>query len=169
MKAFYLVAIGLVVAAAVGMRGKGARVPRDGKVDSDMAKLVPSFAARVRELLGRMARKGHSAVVWEAYRSQERAKELAAKGVGIEDSMHSLGLAVDIVDASLRWNASQKFWEDLHAQALELGLVRVRHRGKDGVLRWDLPHVQAVPERMKAKLAGMTVEQRDDAIRGRYV
>jgi len=108
-------------------------------VDRDLNKLVPAFRERVVALLLRMQARGFDAMVWEAYRSPERAKQLAAKGVGIALSMHCLGVAVDIVSASKRWKAPATFWEALGEEAEACGLTwGGRWR------RVDLPHVQAV-------------------------
>lgn len=138
------------------------------KPNRDMSLLVPAFRSKVDELLRRMAARGHDAMVWETYRGPARTAQLVAEGTGTALTMHALGLAVDIVERTKLWNASAAFWAALNTEALALGLVRVRHREADGVLRLDKPHVQAVPEAMRAQLAKLTPAQRDVALQRRY-
>ncbi len=115
------------------------------KIDRDPAKLLPGFARKVEQLFRAMRARGFDPILWEGMRSVARAKELAAKGTGIADSMHSYGAAVDIVDRTLLWDAPKAFWAALGEEAQKLGLT------------WggtfsdpDKPHVQAITFRQQA-------------------
>jgi len=140
------------------------------RVDSSLEKLVPSFRVKVLELLQRMRGLGFRPVVFETYRSPSRAAELAAKGTGVALSQHTLGLAVDILDAEKMWDAPRVFWDALHRNALELGLGRIKRRDVNGNLDWDLPHVQALPGAYDAKMrALLTAARREEFLRERYL
>lgn len=118
--------------------------------DRDMLKLAPVFAAKVFDLLHRMDRLGHDAIVFEGFRSDERQAWLYGCGRQYDDgrgivtnaadgrhSWHRYGLAVDVISRSLAWNAHAGFWLDLRNCARDLGLTS----GYD----WthpDRPHVQ---------------------------
>lgn len=78
-------------------------------------------------------------MLWEGYRTPERAKLLAAQGVGVADSMHSYGAAVDIVSRSKLWS-DPAFFAVLGQEAEALGMT---WGGRFS--RVDRPHVQAVP------------------------
>lgn len=139
------------------------------RVENSMLKLVPSFRAKVLQLLALMRAEGFRPIVWETYRSPERAAQLAATGEGVLLSQHSLGLAVDILDADTLWSLSAAFKEALHRHALELGLGRVKHRDKNGHVDWDWAHVQALPGAFDAKMRALLTEsKRDDYLRARY-
>lgn len=115
--------------------------------ETDLNLLDPTFRERVVGLLQDMRYAGHEPIVWETYRSPERAKLLASVGVGVVNSMHCYGLAVDIVDQHVHWSASKKFWSDQGRLAEARGLT---WGGRFS--RVDKPHVQAVPVRLQAKI-----------------
>lgn len=150
--------------------GQTRALPRKTKagIERSLKLLAPAFESRVEELLKLMARDGFDPLVYETWRSKEREAELVAAGTGSPDSMHGLGLGVDILDADRMWDAPPKFWQALHRHALALGLGRVKHRGTDGVLRWDLPHVQALPGEFDAQLRKLSAADANDFVLDRY-
>jgi hypothetical protein len=118
---------------------------RKPNVDNDLGRLAPSFRRKVERLLELMRNDGWHPLVWETYRTPERAADLATdklKGA----SMHSLGLAVDIVDEQLLWGASEEFKQALGRHAKALGLYWggdfLNNDGSKGRDQW---HVQAIP------------------------
>lgn len=124
-------------------------------IDRDPAKLLPPFAAKVERLFGAMRERGHEAILWEGYRSAERAQQLSDRGSGIKLSMHVLGAAVDIIHAEDYWQASDDFWDALGDESEELGLTwggRWKRR--------DLPHVQAVAVKDQERFRRMTEQER---------
>lgn len=112
-----------------------------GVVCRDLDRLVPTFRVRVDLLTARMVASGHDPMVFETYRSPERAAMLARRGTGVVDSMHCYGVAADLISTSMKWSAPYAFWRDLRDHAEALGLVSgARFRA-----RHDAPHVQCVP------------------------
>lgn len=110
-------------------------------IDRDPENLLPPFARKIEKLFQRMRARGFKPMLWEGYRSPQRAAALASKegSTAIKRSMHIHGAAVDIVDADRLWNASPAFWSALGEEARKLGLTW------GGVWRSkDRPHVQAV-------------------------
>lgn len=132
-------------------------------VERDLDKLAPAFRVKVESLLEKLRGDGFAPLVWETYRSPERAKELAGKGRGIALSMHTLGLAVDIVDAKLRWNASPEFWTALGRHAEALGLT---WGGR--FKRVDKPHVQAIPISLQNTVRSLSSQQIQALLQKRY-
>jgi hypothetical protein len=111
-----------------------------GVVVRDLDLLVPAFKERVLDLVAMMRASGHQPLVWETFRSRERAEALAKRGTGVVDSMHTYGVAVDVICERRKWSAPFTFWRDLRDHAESLGLTSgARWR------RRDLPHVQAIP------------------------
>lgn len=113
------------------------------KPDRDMDKLVPEFRTRVELLLTKMQNWGFDPMVWEAWRSFERARLLQARGVGVAKSVHCYGLAVDLVSESRKWSPRPTFWMSLEKACAELNLCWGGH-----FRRVDRPHVQALPAAM---------------------
>lgn len=146
----------------------------------DLDKLDPTFRAKVDILLERMIAAGWKPLVWETYRSPERGAELQKRGVSKNGalSMHTLCLAVDIVDGDRYnvtknkdvpesyWVAPAKFWADLEDFAIDLGLTRIfkqgtKHVAGDGDSEsWDKPHVQAIAISEQNKVRAMTPAER---------
>jgi len=129
--------------------------PLRAGVDRDPSRLLPGFAARVELLFQRLRARGLDPMLWEAYRSPERAAALHARGSGSKRSLHCLGAAVDIVHREDYWSAPGSFWKAIGQEARALGLTwggRWRRR--------DLPHVQAVPVWRQRGFRAMTDEQR---------
>jgi hypothetical protein len=124
-------------------------------VSRDPGKLLKPFAAKLNTLFKRMRARGFKPMLWEAFRSPARAGRLADKGTGIRLSMHSLGAAVDIVDADKLWGASRAFWDALGFEAGRLGLVW------GGLWRSpDRPHVQALTVSDQNAFRAMVPSQR---------
>lgn len=124
-------------------------------VDRDPSNLLPEFAAKVAILFDRLRERGLSPLLWEGYRSLERAQGLSDRGAGIKLSMHCLGAAVDIIHADDYWSAGREFWDALGEESEALGLVwggRWRRR--------DYPHVQAVALRDQHRFRRMSVAER---------
>lgn len=148
-----------VGAAAIAIGARSVKRAPKQDIVNDLGVLTPAFRERLEQLLARMAADGFDYLVWETYRSPERALELEQRGTGVRLSQHSLGLAADIIDRRRYWNASPAFVAALHRHALELGLGRV-----DG----DPWHVQALAPRYDAKMRAMVPAQRDAFLRAEY-
>ena len=129
-------------------------------VSRDPPLLLPGFAAKVESLFARMRAQGHDPMLWEGYRSPERAQKLSDKGTGIKMSMHCLGAAVDIVDEDDMWKATPEFWDCLGDEAEALGLTVLYRNGR----RRDRPHVQAIPVKDQSRFRGMTEAARRDHV-----
>lgn len=128
-------------------------------IDRDLRKLAPAFRERVDELLRRMRAQGFDPMVHEAFRSFQRAENLAGTGRGISRSMHCYGLAVDIISERNKWVPAPAFWKALEREARLLGLI--------SGARWtrpDKPHVQAVPVSHQARVRLMTRAQREQHV-----
>jgi peptidoglycan L-alanyl-D-glutamate endopeptidase CwlK len=125
--------------------------PPEVAVDRSLDELAPVFRMKVDELLFRMKSKGHDPIVAESVRTNERQTYLYGFGREYDDgrgivthskdadeTWHHFGLAVDIISESKQWDASPRFWNDLGANAIALGL------SWGGAWRSfkDLPHVQ---------------------------
>lgn len=125
------------------LRGKAKRSSSSAppRLVRSMSGLSPATALAVRRTLERMHAMGWDAVVHETRRSEDRARELAAKGAGIERSMHRLGLAADIISRSRGWQAPLEFWVALRDAAEAEGLVSGARWEGD---KYDPAHVQAV-------------------------
>src|SRR6266481_9894005 len=129
-------------------------------IDNDYTKLLPTFRAKVKSLVARMNELGYDAIMFEGFRSQERANILAKQGVGIARSMHILGLAADIVSHGRLWNADSHFWANLGNEAKKLGLTW----GGDWRKK-DVAHVQAAPVSSENALFAMNDSERETYIR----
>lgn len=167
-----LLGFGAVLAAVVGeamaaKKRKVLRAPKE-RIESSLDVLEPAFRARVEILLERMRQRGFRPKVFETYRTPERAAELEQRGTGKANSLHAFNLAVDIIDELRAFKAPPAFWDALHAEALALGLGRVKHQTKTGALEWDLPHVQALPGRFDQQLRVMAPALRDGFLTARY-
>jgi hypothetical protein len=148
---------------------RGAKPVEETPREDSLEYLVPSFRRKVEELLRLMEDEGLRPVVWETYRSPERVKETVSRGTGTLESIHPLGLAVDILEREKRWNAPAAFWESLHRNALKLGLTRVKKKQANGKVAWDLPHVQAIPWSLtKQYQAAKTIAAREAMLAKHY-
>jgi len=114
--------------------------------DRDLDKLDPTFRERVDELLRRLHAAKHDVMVWEAHRSFERARELEARGTGVERSMHCYRIAVDIVKREApHWDAPPAMWWAICNEAEALGLTAGKRFVSKRRPLGDQPHVQALP------------------------
>jgi hypothetical protein len=129
----------------------------------DTTSLVPAFASRVKVLFNRMRARGYDPMLWEAYRTPERAIKLAEDGKGIQNSMHIYGAAVDIIDAKKKWS-DPMFFKVLGEEAERLGLYW-GGRFSD----YDGPHIQAIPIAAQQRFTHMTPSDREVFVQGLYV
>lgn len=129
-------------------------------IERSLDVLEPAFRVKLLQLLANLQARGFRPLVWETLRDDARANILAADGSGKKLSMHRLGQAADIIDAVDHWEAAPEFWEALHDEALKLGLTRIRKRDVKGNLVWDLPHVQAMPGNLDARMNRLSAVQR---------
>jgi hypothetical protein len=124
----------------------------------DLNRLDPTFRERVEEVIKRMNERKFDAIVWETFRTRERADMLAATGTGIRDSMHCYGLAVDIISHNDMWDAPKEFWDALGEEYETMAIVwggRFKNRGLHG----DRPHGQAVTVEQEHFVRHATPEQ----------
>jgi peptidoglycan LD-endopeptidase CwlK len=125
--------------------------PPEVPVDNSLEGLAPIFHARVNELLARMKARGHDPIVSESFRTNERQTYLWGFGREYDDgrgivthsrdadeTWHHFGLAVDIISQSHGWDAPPRFWHDLGALSVALGLSW----GGNWKSIQDRPHVQ---------------------------
>ena len=134
------------------MTTKSNSEPTATKRWDDPGLLLPEFRSRVELLLNRLTAAGFEPVLFETYRSPERAAALAKRGTGIALSMHCLAAAADIICRRHKWDCGKndcQFYEQLgkHAEHVGIywgGLWKTR----------DLPHVQAIPVNKQAALRG---------------
>ncbi len=123
-------------------------------IDTSTDGLAPVFRTRLNELLERMTAKGHDPIISESLRSNARQRYLYGfgrlydDGRGIvthsmdgDETWHHFGLAVDIISRSQEWDAPPRFWNDLGANAVALGLSW----GGNWTSFKDKPHVQFGP------------------------
>jgi peptidoglycan L-alanyl-D-glutamate endopeptidase CwlK len=135
--------------------------PLKAGIDRQPKKLLPRFARKIETLFQRLRARGYQPMLWEGYRTPERAAELEQRGTGIRLSMHSLGAAVDVVDGSTGnpWKASPGFWRALGEEAEKLGLTwGGRWKSK------DMPHVQAIPVSQQTVFRAMTHNERNQIV-----
>lgn len=162
-----LVPVAALVGLGVFLMGRQKPAPSTARrskagVDSDLSHLAPHFRRKIEQLLKLMRDYGFRPIVWETYRTPERAKALTPKLKGA--SMHTLGLAVDIVDEDLLWDATPAFRQALQRTAESLGLT-------SGATFSDPDdwHVQGVPLKLQAKVRAMpTLAQRDALLQQLY-
>lgn len=145
--------------------------------DRDMVKLAPLFAEKVFRVLHEMNEKGHDAIVFEAFRSDERAAWLYESGRTFDDgrgvvtgaktarkSWHRYGLAVDIISKSRQWDAPPTFWRALRLIAAECGLVSGNDWDRDGIPVEDDPDEHlSDPPHVQWYVTGMHVTPSDHA------
>lgn len=127
-------------------------------VDRDPKHLIPSFAKKLNKLFSAMRARGYKPLLWEGLRTPERASQLAAKGLGISNSLHIYGAAADIVDESTApryWDGAPGFWTALGQEAKKLGLTW----GGDFSSR-DLPHVQAITVAQESRFRAAAPSER---------
>lgn len=129
------------------------------KLYNDHAELLPAFRAAVERLEQALIVAGFRPLLFETYRTPERAAWLVATGKSrAKDgkSMHCLRIAADVICAQHYWACEEHgcgFYTRLGAEARLLGLTWGGDWDGDGVTReqheHDLPHVQAIPVRFQ--------------------
>lgn len=136
--------------------------PLKAGVDRDPQKLLPGFARKLENVFQRMRARGYQPLLWEGYRTQARASQLATAGTGVDNSLHILGAAADIVDGSAAPNywkggdALTSFWVALGEEAERAGLTWGGRFSKR-----DAPHVQAVSVKEQNAFRAMTSAERE--------
>lgn len=135
--------------------------PKEVSEQKGLVLLAPRFRAAIERVLAEMKKAGYDAVVEESVRTNERqsflygfgrvyddGRGVVTNGRTAERTWHFYGLAVDIVSASLKWDAPAAFWRALEAAAEAEGLVSGadwdRNDATQSRLK-DLPHVQWGP------------------------
>lgn len=129
-------------------------------VDRYPEALIPAFAQKVEKLFVAMRVAGHRPLLWEGYRTPERARALSNRGTGISMSMHCLGAAVDIVDEDMHWKATNEFWIDLRVFAETMGMHVLYRNGR----AFDRPHVQALAVTDQNKFRKMTDKEQAEFV-----
>lgn len=125
------------------------------KLVNDLAELSAPFRAAVEQLLEQLRAAGYEPLVFETYRTPERARWLVAQGKSRAkdgQSMHCYRVAADIICAKHYWaceGCGCDYYTQLGIEAAKLGLTWGGDWDGDGVTReqheHDLPHVQGVP------------------------
>ncbi len=142
-------AVGLLLAS--GRQGAsdplGDGIARRKGVDRDPRKLLPSFRQRLGLVFEALRARGFNPLLWEGFRTPQRAAELADAGEyrAKKNSLHILGAAADVVDATKLWNAPPGFFKALGEEAVRHGLTWGGDFG-------DPDHVQAVKVKDQAGL-----------------
>lgn len=134
---------------------------------SDPEQLLPSFRRRVVALLARLRAAELHPVLFETFRTPERAAQLARRGTGIVGSMHCYGVAADIICELHLWACHEhgcKFFDALLEQGQRLGLTC----GGEWARR-DLPHVQGIPLRQQAAIRAANTAEERDAIAAKWL
>lgn len=120
----------------------------------DLDALMIPFRERIVALLGRLTALGLHPLLWETYRSPERAAQLVAQGKSHAKgglSMHCYGIAADVICRDHHWECHAHgcdFFQALGEQAKRCGLTW----GGDWASLHDLPHVQGVPVEMQERI-----------------
>ena len=136
-------AVVYIVARPRGYSYGGA--PLRAGVDRDPAHLLPEFADKLERVFRRMRARGFHPLLWEGYRTPERAAQEAREGDGVVKSLHTYGVAADVVDESTApryWDGTPGFWTALGEETEREGLT---WGGR--FTRKDADHVQLVPPR----------------------
>lgn len=108
----------------------------------DVELLLPCFVPVAKRLLAALAERGFDPVPRDTLRTAEEALRNAKKGVGIVDSVHCHGAAMDVICGDHGWDCAAngcEFFAAVGEIAEDMGLVwggRWKRR--------DLPHVQCV-------------------------
>lgn len=126
-------------------------------MDRDLAHLTPTFRASLELVLQDLRAQGHDPWVAETLRTEERQRDLVARGLSrTMASRHLTGRAADVVDGRrvagyrVLWGASDPAWRLTQAQERQrvemaeqffaaLGAAAERH-GLTWGGRWTRPH-----------------------------
>ena len=127
------------------------------KIHDSMGLLLPTFARRVRAVCSELTNQGFDPMVFETFRTRERADILMRQGKsnGADRSFHCLSAAADIISASKHWDHPE-FFKALGEIAQDCGLV-----WGGTFKRRDLCHVQAISDRNYNALKSLPTQQRD--------
>jgi peptidoglycan L-alanyl-D-glutamate endopeptidase CwlK len=136
--------------------------PDKNGISRDPSLLLPAFAAKLAELFRRLRALGFDPLLYEGYRTPERAMMLAEKGSGTIDTLHTYGAAADIVSQSKLWDHPQ-FFQALGREAEALGMTW----GGRFKSRVDMPHVQAVSAIDEGRLRALAPSQRNAFVASR--
>lgn len=102
------------------------------------------FARLLPRLLDYIHQNGYDVTIGEVVRSREQAKANAASGVGISNSLHIVGLAVDLnlfkegryLTDSRDHKFAGEFWKTLHPLARWGGDFKSKPDGNHYSLEW---------------------------------
>jgi len=80
-------------------------IPKDYALPSAILNGVNNILLRdAMKIIDKLRSQGHHAIIHNAMRTKAQAAANAAKGVGIKNSRHVLGRAVDIIDKRYGWD-----------------------------------------------------------------
>lgn len=125
----------------------------------DISLLLPTMAAKVKEVLDKMTALGFQPVLFDGLRTPAEALKNAAKGVGIVNSMHLYGCAADVICDQHGWTCADqrcKFFTKLVETVKSMGFVSgADFHDAQGRPKVDLPHFQAVTIADQHKMAAL--------------
>lgn len=133
----------------------------------DIELLLPTWREKVRELMNRLGELGHRPILFDGLRTMDEAKRNAAKGVGIENSIHCYGAAADLICSKHGWSCQGqhcRFFVNLGREADAMGIVWGGH-----FTRVDLPHCQGISVHMQKEMRALGAEPITAAARDRLV
>jgi len=155
--------LAIAIFALAALRARQLPVKSTKKSETQLATLVPGFREAVGRVVAAMRAAGFDAVVREGVRSAARAQELAEKGTGIANSLHKIGLAADVISASMGWGAPEAFRQALRSFAEKEGLT-----SGAGFTNPDWAHIQAVAVAEQAAARAWSPLEREKRMRERY-
>lgn len=137
----------------------------------DINLLLPTFRQKVENLIQTMQAAGFKPILWDGLRTPEEAARNAARGRGIENSMHLYGAAADIICDDHGWDCAKhgcRFFKRLGLAAEKAGFV---WGGR--FTRVDEPHVQGVTVRKQNEMrthgtSAETAQARDALVRKHF-
>jgi peptidoglycan L-alanyl-D-glutamate endopeptidase CwlK len=128
----------------------GIDFPTDALVHNSLVLLAPKMASAVQLAMRDANDAGMNAIVYESYRTDALQRIYYARGRTVKPPMrpvtnaknnlyswHGYGLAVDVIHATLRWDAPFEWFEELAGHFIAAG-CKWGGRWK----RADLPHFQ---------------------------
>jgi len=134
---------------------------RDVPECDDMAQLAPKLREKATLLFARMAARGMPCRCAETLRTDARqvflfgfgrfyddGRGIVTQSKDADETWHHFGLALDVVHATLGWNAPAEFWVALREEAEALGLTSGADWDRDPTTPEhfvDEPHVQWGP------------------------
>lgn len=127
----------------------------------DVELLLPCFVPVAKRLLVALTERGFSPIPRDTLRTPVEAARNARKGVGIVDSVHCHGAALDVICDLHGWECAAngcEFYAALGEIAEDMGLVwggRWKRR--------DMPHCQAIEVKDQNALRGLKTWAEKDA------